>query len=579
MTAERPKILLSAFTSLPAPNGLACWLEQQVKYLAGYYDVDVLTVKTQDLSHIERMHGARVLRVPVDRSSATCTVTTFQRAMVRQLDSEDYKLCHFHSLWDGLVLVSHEKRYSYRLIYEPRALNWLEFKALHPRDFRALDRERPLKDLEQYCFKQADAVIVHSMHMQNRLVDSGVPPAKIEVMYPAVAPETFDSSEHQRQLGSILYIGSLAPWQGISTLLRAMTELPASLPVRLAIVCPDDDPARKELEGKVHMMGLQRKVDFLAQADWSLVPALVGRFDVCVAPLADHERNRAGAGFPHKLLVYLAGRRPVIVSRMPFVEEVLTDGLHAAMFQPGDFRGLARLIEMVITDRQLASGLANRARMLVEEKLSPVATGKRLLKLYRELLAYEEDTDRIQVAAPADTDTQPVMPVLPDDDQDTRPAVLPGCSEDTVELLVGPVPSEGADTTPGAEGGGEILFRAVEEQASDSTAAEWKVTPLSEVERSGAADDREQTGSDDRWLLGGPSYPLKFPPARRQPASAQTPIEVSDSDVEPLDGTTPLAAGVPQPPPLPRKTSEATRRSERRTDSTSSGSDKPKSSR
>ena len=49
-----------------------------------------MTTKTPDVSHIERYQGARLLRVPVGAGDLVSKVQAFERAVRRQLESEEF---------------------------------------------------------------------------------------------------------------------------------------------------------------------------------------------------------------------------------------------------------------------------------------------------------------------------------------------------------------------------------------------------------------------------------------------------------------------------------------------------------
>ena len=95
---ELAKVLYATFEHIPAPTGTACWSAEVIKLLAQHFDLDSLSLKSEDLSHIERFHRARLLRVPLGAGSFLEGVKAFQRALNRQLDSEEYNCCQFTSI-------------------------------------------------------------------------------------------------------------------------------------------------------------------------------------------------------------------------------------------------------------------------------------------------------------------------------------------------------------------------------------------------------------------------------------------------------------------------------------------------
>ena len=57
-----------------------------------------------DHSHIEKYQGARLLRVPVGSGDLASRIQAFERAVRRQLQSEEYALAHFTDPFGGHAL-------------------------------------------------------------------------------------------------------------------------------------------------------------------------------------------------------------------------------------------------------------------------------------------------------------------------------------------------------------------------------------------------------------------------------------------------------------------------------------------
>jgi len=62
-----------------------------------------------------------------------------------------------------------------------------------------------------------------------------------------------------------------------------------------------------------------------------------------------------------KVYEYLALGKPIVAARLPSVEEVLADGRNAVLVEPDDAKMLARGIQRVIDDPELARGVSNQA--------------------------------------------------------------------------------------------------------------------------------------------------------------------------------------------------------------------------
>ncbi len=554
VTGKRKKAILVAFERIPSASGISCWLAEEIKILAGRYDLDVLSLKSEDLSHIERFHGARLLRVPVGEGEFLDRIKTFQRAIRRQLDSEEYALCHFLSVWGGLVMAARKPEAAFKLIYQVHSLPSIDFKILHPGQAAQVEHSFPLKQQEDRCLAAADQVIAGSELMKKHLIGRGLPADSVKLLRPSINLVPFDElGELPRQPGTILYLGSLAPWQGVPCLLKAVAELPHGLPLKLQLICPAEDPFRKKVLGKIQMLGLARKVELIDTPVVEDIPALVARADVCVAPLGNHQHNRLAASTPFKLMVYMACRRAIVASRQSVVSEIVEDGVQAILFPPGDAHALSNAIKKLLLDRELGIRLGNQARLRLEEIAPFEATRQALRSIYRNLIGGVSDAvpDDAKLDAPAETETD-TQPSISESDGSV-PSVSPKVTEDTVTLpikdgkplnepasrrrgqaedVIEPPPPPTPDTDPDGQQlltQDDLVFKSVDDEdtAPRRSPDNWQVLELTDVEL--PPEDAKGDGEKGRWLLGGPPFPVGPGTAGLENESRGAPTQRADS--------------------------------------------------
>ncbi len=559
------KVLYATFDSLPAPSGSACWSEQILRELAHYFQVDALSVKTEDLSHIERLHQARLLRVPVGTGTFLQKVKAFQRALNRQLDSEEYACCHFTSIWEGMVLCSRKKTDGYGLIFEVNSLPSVEFRSRYPTEARSVETSYSLKQQEERCFDVADIIIAGSESIKKHILKRGVASKKVVTIRPAVDITTFDpASETQGQPGTILYLGSLQPWQGIIPLLNILTELPRNMRVRLLILSPEDDPNISEVKGKIQILGLSKTVEFISPVEFEDLAEIVSQASVCVAPMSNHERNRRAASIPHKVLVYMASRRPIVASGQPAIDEILEHNHTALLYAPGHSDGLLEALKRLLLDRELASRLGNQARIYLEENLSLDNSLKKLRGVYRRIIGEPRPLNFVKQDDSTDTKPSQVSK-KPQNNEPNDTPIFPAAS-DTAKVSMYPEEQKPGDflrdtqkeiSSPDVE----MIFYSVQEADTSPriTAGDndsWQVIAAREVNLSKLDTEpgkkltfSDSSNSQKRFLLGGPTYPVE--PEQDEVTS----IPESQEHTRP---STPLVLPKKQsakevPPPLPSK--------------------------
>lgn len=206
-------------------------------------------------------------------------------------------------------------------------------------------------------FRRAAAVVTVTEALRKQLQQEfRVLPDKVTVVSNAADTDLFrprNPLEARRELGLpatgplILFVGNLAPWQGVEHLIRAFVELLPHYPDALLVIVGDgqDGPRLRSL---VDALGLGPRVRFTGALPHDDVPAYVAAADVCVARLArDWLRSGSSALKVHE---YLAGGRPVVASRVSGLEFLEAEGV-GRLVPPEDPRPLAgTLLEILASD-------------------------------------------------------------------------------------------------------------------------------------------------------------------------------------------------------------------------------------
>ena len=366
---------------LPAPTGTSRRILEYARALSPRFSVAVLSIKLAEQVHVERVHGARLLRVPVGSGDFASRLQAFDRAVRRQLESEDYVLAHFMDPFAGSPLCELRDRFGYRLIYDAQTfpsaeLEWLEPELADDASFVAR-----LRRSELFCLMNADRVLcgseatrafIHSLGVAKRQVDVVRTPIDL-----AAVPFAPPSSSAGRL--RLTYVGSDAPWQGLRTLLRAIAIASRDADVRLTVI----GPARREAhEPQLRRLALQQRVEFHPPVPGAELAALVARSDAAALPLEDVARNRAPGGPCSKVADYLAAGRAIVASDLPIAREFVPG--EAATFHPaGDVDAIAAALVELAWDPKLRAKMGAAAR----EAAAPHDSGtiqRRLAAIYEE---------------------------------------------------------------------------------------------------------------------------------------------------------------------------------------------------
>ena len=71
---------------------------------------------------------------------------------------------------------------------------------------------------------------------------------------------------------------------------------------------------------------------------------------------------------PLKLFEYLALGKAIVAPSQANIEEILTDGANALLFEPGDPEGLAKALNRIVGNSELRSRLAAGAARTIQDR-------------------------------------------------------------------------------------------------------------------------------------------------------------------------------------------------------------------
>jgi glycosyltransferase involved in cell wall biosynthesis len=195
--------------------------------------------------------------------------------------------------------------------------------------------------LHRRVFKNYDLVdrfIAPSKFMAEVSIAFGLPKEKMTVLY------NFLGDDQRTELGApidpadedyLLYFGRLTEEKGVSDLLQA---LPSG--VKLKVV--GTGPERANLEALAEKLKQGRQVEFYGYQEGSALIKLIKQAKAVVLPA------RWPENMPYSLIESLAAGRPLIVSRIGGLPELVRPGVNGYVFAPGDQQGLQEAIQKLL---------------------------------------------------------------------------------------------------------------------------------------------------------------------------------------------------------------------------------------
>jgi glycosyltransferase involved in cell wall biosynthesis len=405
------KILYTAFDIVPSPKGASTHILHNIRGLVNRnYGVHLLTPNDGLLPAEDIIEGAQVTRIPQDLSqnflaraahfgksvlahlalSSALSVVEGRVAeggVVEEPVASGYDLVHYRNVWDGLHVAQNKKRFGYKTLFEVNGLPSVELKYHYP----GLDPDlvAKIKEQEIATLHLSDAIICPSNVTREYIASLGLNRKLVTVIPNGVNASDFSLSPLPPREGRVpvlLYIGTLADWQGLDIVIKALPKILEQREVKLHIVGRGRSRQRKMLAKQIRKLGVEGSVIVQPAVPHHEVPALVASADICVAPLGLNDRNVTQGACPIKVLEYMAAGRPLLASNMPIVRELVREDVDALLFSPNDPDDLARQAVALLNDFELSKRLAESASAHALTKFTWHESQKKLGKVYEKLL-------------------------------------------------------------------------------------------------------------------------------------------------------------------------------------------------
>ncbi len=385
-----PKILYTAFDIVPSPKGASTHILHNLRGLVnGGYDAHLITPNDGLLPTEDTIDGARVTRILQDLTqNFLARAIHFGKAVFTHVTIDpNYDVVHFRNVWDGFHLTQNKKRFGYKTLFEVNGLPSIELKYHYP----GIDTDllSKIKEQEIATLHLSDAIICPSHVTRDYIASLGLDRKRVTVIPNGVSPSDFSPSPlpaREGRMPTLLYFGTLADWQGLEVVIRALPKILEQHPIRLLIVGRGRSRQRKLLSKQIRKLGVEGSVIVQPAVPHHEIPALIAEADICIAPLGLNDRNVTQGACPIKLLEYMAAGRPLLASNMPIVRELVREDVDALLFSANDPDDLARQTLALLKDVELSKRLAESASARVLTKFTWHESQKKLLKVYESLL-------------------------------------------------------------------------------------------------------------------------------------------------------------------------------------------------
>ena len=317
-------------------------------------------------------------------------IDAYAQRLVEEAKAGSVSILHSASNFlNGLAAARAARTAGCKSIYEVRGL-WHLSQAVKEPGFENADHFLYSEIMERAAALEADAVVTISEALKERLAHAGVKPEKITVIPNAVDLKIFkpmsSNVELKKRLGLegktvVGFIGSLTGYEGLDLLIEAVASL-VGQGAKLCLLLVGKGYAETAL--KKIASSHQRKdcIRFVGHVPFNDIKKYYSIIDIFPFPRNGYEVCRLSP--PLKVLEAMAAAKPVIVSDLPPLLEMVKDGETGYVCRADDLQSLTETIQRLYENPDERQSLGAAARKWVAENRSWEDISGKYIDLYRE---------------------------------------------------------------------------------------------------------------------------------------------------------------------------------------------------
>jgi glycosyltransferase involved in cell wall biosynthesis len=217
-------------------------------------------------------------------------------------------------------------------------------------------------------------VVLAKVARDRLLAEYAVDPAKLVVIPPG-APDRGYAVGGSEGGPVILTWGLLGPGKGIEWAIGGLQRIKDLRPTPRYLIAGETHPQVRRGQGEAYRLGLLSRARALRVAELvrfqpghlaaGELNRLIRRADVVLLPDDSNESVTSGV-----LVEAVAAGKPVIAAAFPHAVELLADGVGLVVPQ-GNSAAIGEALHRVLTEPELAEGMAERARRIAPELMWP----------------------------------------------------------------------------------------------------------------------------------------------------------------------------------------------------------------
>ncbi len=211
--------------------------------------------------------------------------------------------------------------------------------------------------LEKFCIKRAKKIIVPCRGLDEIIMKRGkINSTKIVIAPTGVDTTLFKPMNISEDIDA-LFVGNLAPWSGAEFFVNAANKL-LEKNKKLRFMIVGDGIQRKYLENIGH-----ENISFIGAVPMDHLPEIINGSKICVSSFPKPGSVKRETPIrPISALEFMACGKPVIISDVHGIRELITEGKTGFLFKAENTKDLADKIAFLLKNREMRNNVGKNAR-------------------------------------------------------------------------------------------------------------------------------------------------------------------------------------------------------------------------
>lgn len=337
------------------------------------------TVETIDDVDYLRLSATTVNRAQGEMQHMQSYIQKFEELFERQQVGKIHVRSTFLIALPALIAA---RRLGLPVLYEVSGLWELVYRD-REHESHLLKRSYYAELAESATMRNVDRLVVMNEAVQQIAIDRGVEPERIAIAPNAVNVDRFKPLAPLATAAfTIGYLGSFVDYEGLDLLLDVVRIfIDAEQPVRLLMV--GDGTKFAAIQSRVRKEGLEDYVKLTGRVSHQEVLAMYEQMDALVYPRIS--TNATEAITPLKPFEALAMEKPIVVSDVKPLKEIVGNDERGLAFEAGNAQDLTRAVSRLAADPSLGQRLGRAGREWVSKDRNWKTVVETFLQSYAEL--------------------------------------------------------------------------------------------------------------------------------------------------------------------------------------------------